>query len=48
MCTLVMYVPVLSSSVPGENTMKKFGRNESHCTSRKLATVRVTVSPATS
>ena len=33
-----MYVPVLSSSVPGENTMKKFGRNESHCTSRKLAT----------
>ena len=47
-CTLVISVPVTSSSTPGENTTKKLGRNESHCTSRRLVTRALTASPATS
>ncbi len=45
---LVSQVPASPSSVPGENTRKKFGRNESHSTSRKDSTSASTVSPATS
>ena len=47
-CTLVMSVPVTPSSTPGEKTMKKFGWNESQRTSRRLATLALTSSPATS
>ena len=45
---LVSQVPARPSSVPGENTRKKFGRKVSHSTSRKLRTCASTVSPATS
>jgi hypothetical protein len=43
-----MSVPVTFSSTPGENTMKKFGWNESQRTSRRLVMVADTGSPATS
>jgi hypothetical protein len=44
-CTLVISVPVTSSSTPGENTTKKFGWNESQRTSRRLVTRPLTFSP---
>ncbi len=47
-CTLVISVPVTSSSTPGEKTTKKFGWNESQRTSRRLVMRALTVSPATS